>query len=639
MFRFMRKSEKVKRYLLIFFLGIVSVGMVLVLAPLPSGDTGRMESNNLAVIGGRKITTQDLDQTIRKQLQRSQYGYNAAIASIMAPQFLDEMIQEEATRLEAKKLGLEASPEEVLRAAQATPGLYENGAFIGREQFERVSGMSLDQFEAQLGESVVSEKLKAIVTDGVQVAPAEVRAEFIKRNTKAKIESVVVDPSQFIKDVKITPEALDAFFKKDAARYKLPEQRRVRYVLVDTARIQAQAKVTDDDIKNYYGSHLSDYRVPDRVHVAHILLKTTGKTPAEITTIESTARDVLNQAKSGKDLADLAKRYSEDSTAQKGGDIGWIVRGQTVKEFETAAFSLRPGQISDLIKTMYGIHIIKVLDKQTAHLQTLDEVKEDIRTELGKQKLANAQQAVADYLGAKFKASPKDFEGVARKEGLEVKETPPFKFKETLPDFGNSEAFANLAFQLRTGEVGQPITVPKGLAIIQVTEIVPEHQAKLDEVRAMVEQDYRNEQSKVLAAEKARELADKAKSQDFKATAKALGLTVKESNDFAQQDNVENVGSGSALSAAFTLAPGQTSDVITSGANQIVFRVLTHTPANEADLPRQQDQIAEELVNQKRDLAFQIYRRNLKQQLIRSGELKINDTAFKQYQSNLQRES
>ena len=639
MFRFMRKSEKVKRYLLILFLGIVSVGMVLVLAPLPSGDTGRMESNSLAEIGGRKITTQDLDQTIRNQLQRSQYGYNAAIASIMAPQFLDEMIQQEATRLQAKKLGIQASPEEVLRAAQTTPGLYDNGAFIGREQFERIAGMTVDQFENQLRDSIVSDKLKAIVTDGVQVPPVEVRNEFIKRNTRAKIEYVVLDPSQFIKDVKIAPDALDAFFKKAAAPYKLPEQRRVRYVLVDTARIQAQVKLTDDDIKNYYGSHLADYRVPDRVKVAHILFKTTGKTPAEINTLESTARDVLSQAKSGKDFAELAKRYSEDSSAQKGGDIDWIVRGQTVKEFETAAFSLRPGQISDLIKTTYGIHIVKVLDKQGAHLQTLDEVKNDIRSELERAKLAQAQQALADDLGRKFNASPKDFEGVARTAGLEVKETPLFKFKETLPDFGNSEAFANLSFQLRTGEVGQPITVPKGLAIIQLTEIVPEHQAKLDEVRATVEQDYRNAQSKVLAAEKARQVADKAKSQDFKAAAKALGLTVKESNDFTQQDNVENVGSGSTLSAAFTLAPGQTSDVITSGANQIVFRVLTHTPANEADLPSQQDQIAEELVNQKRDLAFQIYRRNLKLQLIRSGELKINNAAMKQFQSNLQRES
>ncbi|MGD0696017.1 MAG: peptidyl-prolyl cis-trans isomerase [Terriglobia bacterium] len=639
MFRFMRKSEKVKRYLLIFFLGIVSVGMVLVLAPLPSGDTSRMESNNLAEIGGRKITTQDLDRMLRNQFKGQQVGYNPAIASIMAEPLFDEMVQEEATRLEARKLGLVASPDEVLRKAQATPGLYDNGVFIGREQFERIAGMTLEQWEDQLRDSLVSEKLRAVITDGVQVTPAELHDEFIKRNAKAKIEYVVLDPSQFIKEVKVTPEALDSFFKQTPSRYKLPEQRRVRYVLADTARIQAQAKVTDDDIKQYYGEHLSDYRVPDRVKAAHILFKTTGKTPAEVTTIENTARDVLSQVRSGKDFGELAKRYSEDSSAQKGGEIGWIVRGQTVKEFETAAFSMHPGQTSDLIKTVYGIHILKVLDKQSAHLQSVDEVKNDIRTELERRKFDTAQQAMADYLGAKLKENPKDFEGVARKAGLEVKETPLFKFKETLPDFGNSESFANLAFQLRQDEVGQPITIPKGLAIIQLIQIVPEHQAKLEEVRATVEQDYRNAQSKVVAAEKARQLADKGKSQDFKAAAKALGLTVKESNDFTAQDNIENVGTGSTLSAAFTTQPGQTSDVVAAGTNWVVFHVLTHTPANEADLPRQRDQIAEELADRKRTLAFDIYRRNLKQQLIRSGELKINTAAVQRFESNLKGES
>lgn len=639
MFRFMRNSEKVKKYLLIFFLGIVSVGMVITLMPLNPSDAARVDNSSLAQIGGKKITSEELDQTIRTRLKNSQYGYNPQIAAIMAQPLLDDMIQRQAILLQAKKLGIVASPQEVLRAAQAIPGLYTNGVFIGTDKFEQATGMTIDQFEDQLRESIVSQKMQDIITDGVQVTPEAVRAEFIKRNTKARIQYVLFDPSQYIKAVNVTPDALDAFYKKDIARYKVPEERQVRYALIDADHLRAQGKVSDQDIKQYYDEHLSDYRVPDRVHVTHILFKTTGKTPAEITTIENTARDVLNQIKAGKDFGELAKQYSEDSSAQKGGDIGWIVRGQTVKEFEDAAFSMKPGQVSDLIRTIYGIHIIKVLDKQTAHLQTLDEVKDGIQASLQKQKLDQAQQTMSDELGRKFKQNPKGFADVARQAGLDVKETPLFKYKETLPDFGNSEAFANLAFQLRQGEVGEPITVPKGLAIIQVTSIVPEHQATLDEVRAQVEQDYRAAQSKVLAADAARQFADKCKTQDFKAAARALKLTVKESKDFAQQEYVENVGAGSALSAAFTLAQGKTSDVVSVGANEVVFNVLSHTSANEADLPQQQDQIAEELVEQQRSLAFEIYKKNLKVQLLHSGELKINDAAMKQFQANFSRQS
>ena len=176
-----------------------------------------------------------------------------------------------------------------------------------------------------------------------------------------------------------------------------------------------------------------------------------------------------------------------------------------------------------------------------------------------------------------------------------------------------------------------PISVPKGEAIIQVIQIVPEHIPTLDEVRAQVEEDYRHAQSVILAQDKAKKLADMAKTEDFDKAAKSLGLTPKESNDFSQSEYVEGVGSGSQLSSAFTLNPGQVSDVITAGSNQVLFKVVSHTPANEADFAAQRDQLTEELLDQKRDLQFEIYRQNLKEQLIRSGKLKVNDDGMKKF--------
>jgi peptidyl-prolyl cis-trans isomerase D len=639
MFRFMRDSEKVKRYLLIFFLGIVSLGMVITLMPLNPSDAARADNTYLAQIGGKKITSQELRKVIDNRLKNSQSGYNPSLAAYIAPSMLDQMVLQEAILLQARKLGIEASPAEVLKAARAIPGLYNNGVFIGEDKLEQATGLTSDQLEAQLGEGIVAQKMQDIITDGVQVTPAEVRAEFLKRNNKAKIQYVLFDPSQYIKAVKVTPEALEAYYKQNTPRYSLPEKRRVRYVLVDSDALRAQVKVSDQEVKQYYNQHSSDYRVPERVHITHILFKTTGKTPAEVATIEKTARDVLNQIKSGKDFGALAKQYSEDSSAQQGGDINWIVRGQTVKEFEDSAFSMKPGQVSELVKTIYGIHILKVLDKQTAHLQTLDEVKEQIRPTLEKEKLDRAQQTLGDELGRRFQKNPKAFDDVARQANLEVKETPLFNYKGILPDFGSSEAFANLSYQLRLNEVGEPISVPKGLAIIQVTAIVAEHQAKLDEARAQVEQDYRASESKVLAADASRQFAEKCKTQDFKAAARAMKLTVKESADFSEQDYVENVGQGSSLPGAFTLPPGKTSDVLPAGANSVVFNVLAHTPAVEANLPQQQDQISEELVQRKRSLAFEIYRKNLKQKLVKSGELKLNDAAMKQFMGTYAKQS
>jgi peptidyl-prolyl cis-trans isomerase D len=491
--------------------------------------------------------------------------------------------------------------------------------------------MSVVEFETELRYRLLQDKIRSVVTDGVQVSPQEVLAEFQHRNAKAKIEYVLFDPSQFVKAVEVTSGALEAYFKQDPNRYKVPEQRKVRYVLISPDDVRGRVKVTDEETRQYYAQHLSDYRIPDRVKAAHILFKTTDKTPAEVAAIEQKARDVLNQIRGGADFGELAKKYSEDTTASNGGELGWVVRKQTVPAFEDTAFAMKPGQVSDLVKTVYGIHIIKLEDKQTAHLQSFDEVKGTILVDLEKERIADAQQKLVDDLSSRLRLKPDAFEDVVRKAGLESRMSPLFRYGQAVADLGSGDAFENLAFQLHKGEVGTPISVPKGQAIIQMADIVPEHAPALEEVRARVEEDYRTDQSKVLAAEKAKQFAAQAKTGDFAKIAKADGLTAKESKDFTHEDSVEGVGPGSQLSSAFTLQAGQTSDLLPLGEKSVVFRVVSRTPANAADFAQQRDQITEELLDRKRSLAFELYRQNLKLQLIRSGELKMNAAALKQF--------
>jgi peptidyl-prolyl cis-trans isomerase D len=636
MYRFFKRNrEAVKKYLLIFFLSIVSIGMVITLAPIPTGDTSRVESNVLASLGGSNITTADLQRNIQMRFRNSPQADQSKIIPAVAGSLLDEMVLQRALAIQAKKMGIEVSDAELGQTLQSIPWLMQNGSFIGLDRYQDVifqqTGMSVTEFEAELRNKLVQDKIRGVVTDGVEVPPQEVLAEFQHRNTKAKIEYVLFDPSQFIKAVPVSPEALEAFFKRDPDRYKLPEQRKVRYVLIDPDHVRGQVKVTDEEARQYYTQHLSDYRISDRVKVAHILFKTTGKAPAEVAAIEKTAHDVLDQIRGGASFADLAKNHSEDTSASNGGELGWVVRGQTVKEFEGTAFSMKPGQVSDLVKTVYGIHILKLEDKQMAHLQSFGEVKDSILAELEKQRVADAQEKLADDLLRGLRLKPDAFEDMVRKAGLEPQMSPLFKYGQAVADLGSGDTFENLAFQLHKGEVGAPISVPKGQAIIQLADIVPEHVPTLEEVRARAEEDYRAEQSKVLAEDKAKQFAAQVKTGDFAKIAKADGLTAKDSKDFTQQDFIEGVGSGSHVAAAFTLQVGQTSDVISLGANSVVFRVVSHTPANDADFAAQRDRITEELLDRKRSLAFELYRQNLKAQLVQSGELKMNAGALKQF--------
>lgn len=642
MYRFFKENrEAVKKYLLIFFLGIVSVGMVISLAPItPTTDLGG-ESNVLAEIHGATITSVDLQRNVQARLRNSPLANDPQMMSRMASIMLDDMVLRRAVRDEAGKLGLSVSDAELQKNLETSmPFLFPGGEFIGHDKYTNIisqqTGMSVNQFEAQMRESLLQEKMRAVMTDGVQVAPGEVRDEYVKRNTRARIEYVLFDPAQYLAAVPVTPAALEEFFKKDPSKYKVPEQRRVRYALITPDRVTAELKLDEAAVKKYYGEHLSEYQVPERVHASHILFKTEGKTPDEVTATEKKAREVLAQIKSGADFAELAKSNSEDSTAANGGDLGWIIRQQTVKEFEDAAFTLKPGQVSDLVKTTYGFHIIKVAEKQTAHLQTFDEVRDQIRVEMARQQLADAQQTLGTRLESEFQKKPEDFAAIARANNLDPKETPLFRYNQPVADLGTSEGFQNLAFQLRQNAVGS-VSVPKGTAIIQMIEIVPEHAPQIEAVRAAVEQDYRAAQSVVLAAQKAQEFAAKAKGADFAKTAKSLGLAPTESKDFTQQDYVEGVGAGSSLTGAFSIPVNQSSDAVSVGNNDVVFRVVARTPADESALAAQHDPIAEELLERKRSLVWELYQQNLKDRLKASGELKINEAAMKRFLASYQR--
>jgi len=636
MFRLFNKHHAaIYKWAMVFFLAIVSLGMIMVFTPLGGGNMEQSSTNVLASIGGTEITMQDLRTQIDGWLRRSPSETNSSMVPMIAGTMLDSMVLNRAMSMQAKKMGLEVSNQELRASLEKIPWLYPNGKFIGMAAYKtRVSeqyGITTQEYEDQIRQNLLLQKIQAVVSDGVSVTPAEVHEAYDQQYMKAKIQYVVFDPSKFLKAVPITDKDLQDYFKKNATKYEQKEQRQAQYVLITPDDVRANVTVTDAEMKQYYTDHLSDYRVPDRVKVAHILFKTTGKSPAEVKKLQKTAKEVLAKIRAGANFAEMAKKYSEDTSASNGGNIGWITHGQTVKAFEDTAFNMKPGQVSGLVHTVYGIHIIKVLAKQTAHLQSFNDVKDSIRATLMKQKMAAARQAYADKLESKFKANPKQFDAIAQQAGLQVKQTPLFKYNQTVPDFGSNDAFQNLSFELQVNEVGQPITVPKGTAIIQVTKIVPAHIPKLAEVRPMVEEDYRAAQSKVIAHQKAIAFAAQAKKGDFAKLAKADGYDLQESKNFTHQDNVPNLGPGSGVQEAFSLQPGQTSGVLQVEGNDVVIHVLSHTPPDQSNFASQEAQIREQLLTQKRTLAYELYRQNLKKQLIASGKLKMNEQGMKTF--------
>jgi len=608
--------------------GLLGVGMLLYLIP-GQGTDSVSAADVVATVDNQSITITD----IRAQLGRIERtgAIPAALEPLYAQQVLNELVFQKELAIEAKQLGITVTDQERAdRIRQLVPTAFVGGTFVGNDQYaaqvEAASGMGVPEFEDLVGQGLLEEKFRELVTDGITVSPAEVQQEFRRRNDKIKISYAVVKPEDLQSKIEASDADLSAYFEKNKGRYNVPERRIVQYAFLDLEQLRLHANISQDQIRAYYNDHIDRYKQPDRAHVAHILFKTVGKTDAESEEIRKKAEDVLKKAKSGANFGELAKQYSEDTSKDKGGDLDWIVRGQTVPEFEQAAFTSPIGSVSDLVKTQYGFHIVKVLDRQAARTQTLDEVFPQILGALQEDQAQRAADDLSGQISAEIRRSGRvSIDDLAKKFNLKLGQTPPLEANQPIPEVGNSPELAETVFRLRPGDDSSPVHTDKGYVVISVKEDQPAHPAALSEVHDRVLADYRHEKATDLAKTRAEELAKRAKSgEDLTKAAKALGMEAKTSDLFSRTGSVSDLGGAAQLGPAFGLSAGQTSDAVSLGANWAVYKVLDRQDANPAEMAKQQQDIQQQLLDARRTMAFEAFRKSLDNSMRQGGKLKMN---------------
>jgi peptidyl-prolyl cis-trans isomerase D len=613
------------RIVLGIVVGALGIGMLLYLVP-GQGGTQTESADVVATVGDSSITITDVQQ----QLQRIERGGQlpAAMAPLYAQQVLKQLVFQHALDLEADRLGLRVTDEDRRdRILQLVPTAFQGDTFVGMDQYAAAVQdrfqMGVPEFEELVRQSLVEQKFEQLVTDGVSVTPEEVKQEFRWKNEKIKIEYIVVKPDDLQGKIDASDADLAAYFDKNKSKYVVPEKRVVQYITLDPASLASRVSVSDDEQRAYYQANLDKYHIDDRVHVAHILFKTVGKTDAEISEIEKTAETVDQKAKHGGDFAALAKQYSEDTTKDQGGDLGWIVRGQTVPEFEQAAFTLPVGSISDLVRTQYGFHIIHVIERQMARTQSFDEVKADIAAALQTEKT----QALADQLASQIaedvrRSGRVPLADIAKKYGLTVQESQPLGPNDTLPGINSPEAQQEI-LQESADDVSAPIHTDTGYVVLSVKQIEPSHPATLAEVHDTVLQDYRHDKAVDQAKQLADDIAQRSKSgQTLDAIAKSDDLQVKTSDPFARDGEIPDAGSAKQFGAAFDLPLNQTGDPVFLGANWIVYRVVEHDVPTQDDFTKQEPSITTDLLQSKREAAYDAFREALQKRLEDEGKIK-----------------
>src|ERR1700690_2441134 len=423
---------------------VICFSMVITLIPGLMNTSATSSPDSVASVGGTAISMVE----VQRQLSQLTHGQNIPpmLKGMYTKQVLDQMVFQHSLELEAQRLGIPVTDEEMTeRIKQLLPTALSGDTWLkdryAAEIQARTNGaMTVTQFEDFLRNKMLFERFQRLVPDGISLSASEIEQEFRRRNEKVQIQYAAIRSDALAPTIHPSDAELAAYFAKNSAKYQVLEKRSARYALLDLDKLRAHTQVTDDALRAYYTAHIDQYKVENRVHPEHILFKTIGKTDAEIAEIRQKAEDVLKQAKKGANFEELAKKYSEDdATKPKGGDLGWIVEGQTVPEFQQAAFSLPKGSISDLVKTQYGFHIIKVLDHESARTKPFDEVRNTIVPVVAEEQVnTDANKISTDMAAAVRQSNHQSLDDLARKFNLQLGEAPPAALTDPVSAFGNS---------------------------------------------------------------------------------------------------------------------------------------------------------------------------------------------------------
>jgi peptidyl-prolyl cis-trans isomerase D len=655
MIRFLQKSGQTTKYVLGGLLLIICASMVITLIPgglggdVFSGTPGR---GIVAKVDGSDITADEIRTTARQMAQQDAQRYGEMASKLMpfliqqeTMRAVDQMINRQALLSEAARMGLKVTPAEIkdeLQHGRYAATFFPGGNFIGQTEYEDMlqrANLTPTKFEEAVGNDILLTKLQAFISGSADVSEAEIHEQFIKQNSKVKFDYAILKQDDLRKGLHPTDEELKAFYESHKQSYanSVPEKRKVKYVVVETAKAEAGVQITQDDLRSYYNDHRAQYQVPEQVKVSHILIKTPlpgpdGKVDEKgVAEAQHRAEDLLKQLKSGAKLEDLAQKYSEDpGSAKQGGSLGWIGKGQTVPEFEKTAFSLSKGQVSDLVKSSYGFHIIRVDDKQEAHTKTLDEVKSEIEPLLKHQKAQQIAQKQAEAL-LKQAREQKSLDAAAAAQKIPVINSDFFARKDMLPGLGPSTQFMDAVFS--EAENAPPDMAPssQGVVVFQLLAVKPASTPTFEEIRSRVEEEFKNERSSQLLNQKVQELSDRAKAEhDLKRAAKELGATIKTSDFVLPDGQVPDVGSmAGQASVAFNMKPGEISGAISNGANAVVLEVLENQQPTEADFAAKRDQIRDQLLQQKQQERFGLFVASLVDEMTRSGKIKRNEEEIK----------
>ena len=634
MFNLFRSREKSVRIMLGVLLLLVAVAMLMYL--VPSGPTTGVNQGDdvIAQIGDDKVTIEDVNRDV--EAYRMRRVPEAQIVQLV-PAVINSLMWERAMAYKAKEMGMTVSEQQIADLIDLQLG---KGQPLNPADYQAMVtqiGMTVPQYEHDMGESYLAQQMAALDQKSMPASEEAAKAYYHRFNDKVSVDWVKFESAPFYEKsnkMAIDPAVLKAYFEKNRAYYIDPEARTFDVIVAEASHFIGAAKVSDATIAGLYSSNLDSYRIPERVNVRQILIKTQDMPKDDIPKLKAKAEDVLNQLKKGANFADLAKKYSDDKgTASRGGDIGWVVRGQIAEqEFENAAFSMTPGSIGEIVQSRYGFHIVQVLAHEAARTRSLDEVRGELMAEAQKEQGDKDLAAAIADCRAEIVRTPQQDESIAAKYGLAFHHVDKWTPRDSLPSLGGIElALSPAISETPKGGVSNIADSPKtgDQGFVVMDNIIPAHPSDFATAEKDLEKRYRADQGAKDFKAWVAEAADRVikKKESLESVAKAMHGITGTFQPFTINGALEGIGRASALKAAFKMKPGDTFGPVEGKTADFIFAVKEVLPAN--DFTPDQRRAATAALEDKDGQFSPLYEDSVLQDLKRRGIAKVNEAVIR----------
>lgn len=570
-----------------------------------------MNNNRQAalVINGEEVTFQDYQQAYDRAYQRmsDQFGGNLpkelAESLNIKQQVINQLIQATLLRQGAREMGLVVSSEEVKKAIEQMVQFQDNGAF-SLDRYKTVlaaNRLAPTKFEASMRVDQLSELAARAIGDFSAVATDfEVEQLYSRINEKIEVEFVEYSPADYKEAVQIDDEALTAWYDKEKERYKTEPQSKLQYLSFTFDEVADKITVDEDKIEKYYQENISDFQETEQRRARHILFKASPEDSEEVhNKQQAKAEEILKKAQQGEDFAELAKQYSEGPSKDNGGDLGYFASGQMVPAFNEAVFNLTPNQISDVVKTRFGYHIIKLEDIRPAATKSLDEVRGQIVSKLQRKEAETlafqlANDAYEAIIGAGSLAK------YLENNPSSTVQTTDFVDRNSAPEtLKKDPKFMSIAFSLSKGELSSLVQGDSGYAIFYVQDTLPAEIPELASVKERVVTDYTEAKAKEAAEEAATALLTKLREgKQLSELAQADNLTVQDSGLMSKASPATDSKFPAALlDSAFQLSTSSPlpEEIGTVGADYYVYsfkqREIPELPSDDKETKRYRDNL------------------------------------------------